>query len=278
MAPPPKPDVVSGTAHALARLRATLDEPGRSEGERLSRARRLMLRSDIAALAARLFAGRAAVVQSGPFAGMAFPPRVAEGCTLPKLLGCYEQELHRIIARTPRRGYARVVNIGCAEGYYAVGLARLLPEVRVVAFDPSAAARRLCDRLARLNGVRDRLAIGAAATVATLAQAIAGPTLVVCDCEGCEYAVLDPEAVPALARADLIVELHGTRADPGRARAFLARFRPTHRLQVIRQAPRDPATIPAIAALSQLEQFLASWEFRSEPTPWVVMQARRREG
>jgi precorrin-6B methylase 2 len=262
---------------ALDRLRAALDGPG-GDATRLRAAWRALLRGDIAALVARCLAHGGPTVRSGPFQGMRFPSQVAEGCYLPKLLGCYEQELHPVIARVPRRGYTRVVDIGCAEGYYAVGFARLLPSASVVAFDANANARRLCDRLARLNGVHDRLTIEGAASPARLAAAIQGPTLVMADCEGCEYEVLDPEAAPALARADLIVELHGTRDRPALARALLDRFRPTHRAQIIRQAPRDARAIPGFEAASQLEQFLATWEFRAEPTPWAILQAKRRVG
>jgi hypothetical protein len=33
-------------------------------------------------------------VMSGPFAGMDFVAQSAEGCHIPKLLGCYEEKLH----------------------------------------------------------------------------------------------------------------------------------------------------------------------------------------
>src|SRR5207302_4139553 len=71
-------------------------------------------------------------VQGGPFAGMEFVSRSAEGCLLPKLLGCYEAELHGFLARLPEIAYETVLNIGCAEGYYAVGIKRLLPSARVI--------------------------------------------------------------------------------------------------------------------------------------------------
>src|SRR3954469_9686968 len=68
------------------------------------------------------------VVEGGLFPGLRLPQQASEGCLIPKLLGIYEapliQHLHRLLARSPEV----VLNIGCAEGYYAVGLARLLPD------------------------------------------------------------------------------------------------------------------------------------------------------
>jgi hypothetical protein len=65
-------------------------------------------------------------VESGPFAGMKYLPGFCEGI-LPKLLGSYEQELWPALHSIASLPIQAVINIGCAEGYYAVGLARLLP-------------------------------------------------------------------------------------------------------------------------------------------------------
>ena len=76
-------------------------------------------------------------VQSGPFRGMAYalPGLGAEEIFhyggVPKLLGCYEAELHGIFDGVALNGYDTILNIGCAEGYYVAGLARILPQARV---------------------------------------------------------------------------------------------------------------------------------------------------
>src|SRR5215469_4183118 len=52
----------------------------------------------------------------------------------PKLLGTYEIEIVSFIRRITDLGIGRIVVVGAGEGYYAVGLARLL-NARVVAFE-----------------------------------------------------------------------------------------------------------------------------------------------
>jgi len=54
---------------------------------------------------------------------------------IPKLLGCYEAELHPVFAKWQAVPFRQVVNVGAAEGYYAVGCARLWPEAQVIAFE-----------------------------------------------------------------------------------------------------------------------------------------------
>src|SRR4051812_25893346 len=46
------------------------------------------------------------VVQAGPFAGMRFADHTTEGCYAPRLLGCYEHELHGEVERLVVRGFA----------------------------------------------------------------------------------------------------------------------------------------------------------------------------
>ena len=56
-------------------------------------------------------------------------------------------------------GHSTVLNIGCAEGYYAVGLARRMPQARVLAFDINRTAQDTCRALAAKNGVADRVQV-----------------------------------------------------------------------------------------------------------------------
>ena len=82
-----------------------------------------------------LIARQGNVVQAGPFAGLRFTGQTSEGCTAPRLLGCYEHELHPHIERLIGQTFDALLNIGCADGYYAVGLAMRMPGVPVFAHD-----------------------------------------------------------------------------------------------------------------------------------------------
>src|SRR6185295_16905138 len=138
-------------------------------------------------------------VMAGPFAGMDFVKSSAEGCHIPKLLGCYEEELHGFLALLPQSGYRTVLNIGCAEGYYAVGIKRLLPDTTLVACDIDEKARAACQSLAAKNGVE--IDLRGEFTVEDFA-AHSGRVLVWCDIEGAERQLLDPLAAPSLRKFD----------------------------------------------------------------------------
>jgi hypothetical protein len=213
-------------------------------------------------------------ILSGPFAGMSFVQQVSEGCCVPKLLGCYEEELHPYIEQAIARAYPQVLNIGVAEGYYAVGLARRMPLARVFAFDTDQNAQRTCQSVAQANGVAERVQIGGLFRGEDFERYAAERTLLVCDIEGAERELLDPRAYPALRGMDIIVELHDCLV-PGLSVAIPERFLESHDVTLVKHAGRAKPLPPLFEKLSQLDQLISVWEWRSGPTPWAIMLARR---
>src|SRR5258708_2393023 len=72
-------------------------------------------------------------VATGPFASMKLDYELFPVHASPKFLGTYEQELHSTIERVIQLAPNCVLNVGCAEGFYAVGMARRLKDARVFA-------------------------------------------------------------------------------------------------------------------------------------------------
>src|SRR5206468_9886250 len=91
---------------------------------------------------------QAPTILTGPFRGMLYLDEIVWGPIMPKWAGSYEMELQDIVARIGRDGYDQILNIGCAEGYYAVGLALQDRRCNVLAFDPDPYARTQVRRLA----------------------------------------------------------------------------------------------------------------------------------
>lgn len=216
------------------------------------------------------------VVLDGPLKGLDFLRQSAEGCHVPKLMGSYEQPLQQYIEEAIQACYPLILNIGCAEGYYAVGMARRMPDTRVLAFDVNQKAQTVCAELAAKNGVADRVEVGALFRIEDFADYQGQRVLVVCDIEGGERELLRPDAATGLSYMDLIVESHECLI-PGINQELINRFAPTHDIEIVqdngqRQLPNAPAWFNNLAHLDQL---LAVWEWRSGSTPWLVMKAKR---
>lgn len=130
---------------------------------------------------------------------------------IPKLLGCYELELQPVFRRLLKGAkWRRIVNVGGGEGYYAVGMAFLLPEVTVHVFESSGIGRQLICEMAKRNGVQDRVIVGGFCDIETLGTALGDgvETLLIMDVEGGEIDLLNPLALPSLLNCTIVAELH----------------------------------------------------------------------
>ena len=173
-------------------------------------------------------------VLHGPFAGMKYPSSQAAGSALiPKLLGSYEKELHPVLEHLLSKNYTEVIDVGCAEGYYAVGIARRLPNCKVTAYDLNPEARKLCRSMAELNGVADRVDIQTACSPETLqSYQTESRSLIICDCEAYEKQLFTPAVRDAILKHDILIETHDF-LDITISSYLMELFKNTHRLSVI---------------------------------------------
>src|SRR6478752_2830493 len=123
---------------AKQRVEAWSDNPSMDD---LYQLLRLVGRWRSLVLANTFVAQHGAKILGGPFAGMEYVSVATEGALVPRLLGSYESELHPHLQAFAEEGLDCVIDVGCAEGYYAVGLARMMPDVAVHAYDIDEKAR-----------------------------------------------------------------------------------------------------------------------------------------
>jgi hypothetical protein len=247
----------------------------------------------------RIVRRKGPTVQGGPFSGMIYGTAILKAQTcgwlcgsmiVPKLVGSYEAEVHPLLTRIIERGYSRVVDIGCAEGYYAVGLALRLSSATIHALDVSPVCRKWCKELARLNGVADRVVVDDC-DISRVRNLTAEPALVVCDCEGHEIDLLRPDDAPGLSSCDILVELHDpfTSGFPETISPWLQewrlidrrvtetirrRFEDTHEVELIPSAPRDPTAYPILRYLSRRDAELATAELHPADSQWAFFRSR----
>jgi predicted O-methyltransferase YrrM len=216
-------------------------------------------------------------VVAGPFAGLTYPDWGMTRVDLfsPKLLGCFELELHGEIDATIARGPRVVVNVGAAEGYYAVGMAMRLAEARVIAFETQQRHHASLNEIAALNRVDVRIDLRGECDPDALGDALEPGALVISDCDGYERDLLDPERVPALRASTLIVETHDLLV-PGVTATLRERFAPSHELREIHARQRFVQDFPQLSSeeIPLVTRQLAISEFREGPQSWLVMDPR----
>jgi hypothetical protein len=195
---------------------------------------------------------------------------------IPKWLGIYERELHDCIEDAIAFPFQTVVDIGAAEGYYAVGLAMRMRDARVIAYEMDPSARVLLRRMVELNGVESRVAVKELCTSRDLAATLntSGLTLVVCDAEGGEALLLDPIRVPGLEACHILVELHDDLIY-GVSQEIRDRFLMTHSITQIWQEERHRSEFPYRTTYTRIfpsSLDLGVSEFRSAKMVWNWMR------
>lgn len=259
------------TAGVTQTILETLSGP--PSAEKLHRALRSLAKWRAELVANTLVNRSGNAVLSGPFAGMDYVVRASEGSRAARHLGAYEASLAPVIEAIIAKAPEVIVDIGSAEGYYAVGLARRLPETRVLARDANPKAQALCAALAKANGVDGRVEIGGIFNHTDFALCNTAKTVVICDIEGAEDGLLDPVAAPGLLKADILVECHDS-ITTGISDRLAARFAASHKVTRI-DRKLDDSGLPAwMEELSDLDRLIALWEWRSGPTPWLWMETR----
>lgn len=211
-------------------------------------------------------------VQSGPFTGLRLTPSFLWGDANigAVVLGCYEQQLHGVIEELITADPDLVVNVGSAEGVYAIGLARRLPMAHIVAVDIEEDAEAAVRANAELNSVAERVRFALAWGSSELESALAAAQrpAVIFDCEGCELELLDPARVPSLRRAHLLVEVH-EHVHPGELETLRSRLAATHHVVEITETGRNPHDYEVLRPMDSIDKWLVVCEGRGPTQTWI---------
>jgi len=213
---------------------------------------------------------------NGPFKGMHYEGDSVCSASDPKFLGTYEVELVPALLNWKQIPFKTIIDIGAAEGYYAVGLSLLFPNAQIEAYETTEAGRAIIKYLSEKNKVSARINIHGHCDIADLHAVTSNlsPMLLIMDIEGGERVLLNPKEIPALQFAYIIVELHDC-FDPGVGDLIKDRLSASHHVEEIWSRerrysdfsePRNPFTRRFL--LPYLKQY--SSEFRPEKMRWLV--------
>jgi len=150
------------------------------------------------------------VVLNGPFKDMAYPNFISNGSSLyPKLLGSYELEIQDIVSDLIFKKFTKIIDIGSAEGYYAIGFALKSNESKIIAFDSNNEALENCKKMAKINKVLDKCEFKPFCSKSFLLNENLDNSLIISDCEGYEKELfLDKAIVYKLKNTTLLIETH----------------------------------------------------------------------
>jgi predicted O-methyltransferase YrrM len=214
------------------------------------------------------------LVQQGPFKGMLILPLSSwgPGDNVSKLLGVYEDELHNVMHDVIDSEPDHIINVGCAEGYYTVGFARVLPNSTGVAIDMDVSAVDVCNQNLKANNIGNAQVYhkeGDHIWLQSQCDNAKNPFLLM-DCEGAELDLLDLTDVPALSKSQILVECHDCFM-PGITQTLQERFKDTHIVTLIQQKYKDPYQFEFLRSLSDCDKWALVQEGRASAQTWLYM-------
>ena len=150
-------------------------------------------------------------VAFGLFKGMKLSNNVWWGRhdILAKYLGEYEPHIIKKLENLSKH-YKHFIDIGAADGYYAVGLLYSKLYSSVTCFEISSKGRDNIAENADLNNCLDKIVINGEANIETLKKEIEviKSCVLLCDIEGTEFDLFSKELLSTVSQCTVIIELH----------------------------------------------------------------------
>lgn len=215
------------------------------------------------------------VIQHGPFAGMSIDEAShwSSGDKATMVLGLYECEVLKVLTQLSS-SYGLFINLGAADGYYAIGsvFGGLFP--RAVAFEITQEGQSSIRLSAEKNKVSHLVQVlGKAEKNFTdnFSRDELHGAVVLCDIEGGEFDIFDSNSFRALKDCSLIVELHEWDQDAKqRVEQLIERSSSTHLHYFLRTGQRDLTLFPELQNLDDNTRWLLCSEGRPYHMRWVV--------
>lgn len=218
-------------------------------------------------------------VQHGIFKGMKLlkKSKWGDGDLGGKLLGIYEDELFPVIQQAIYNEPDLIINYGCAEGFYGIGLAMKLPNSKVIMFDIDQDLLDIAKENAKLNNV-DNVEFSSNCNNTDYLESLlseAKNPFIMMDCEGYEDLMLNLETVPTLARTSVLVEMHDF-MHQGLTDNLVYKFNDSHDLEGFTQGTKNYHIEP-ILELGDTDKMILLNENRPCTMNWVSMIPKTEE-
>ena len=133
---------------------------------------------------------------------------------LTRLLGTYEAELHDILYEFKNNKYEEIINVGAAEGYYAIGLSMIFPNTKIRAYEIDPVVFAYTDKMVKHNNKENQIELKNKDALKDFQNINLNQRfLIFVDCERCEFELFDKNISENFFSSDLIIEMHVNNSD-----------------------------------------------------------------
>jgi len=194
------------------------------------------------------------------------------------LLGMYEQEVLLALESADRK-FQVLVDVGAADGYYALGCLKAGWVSHAYCYEMSAAGREAIARNAARNGLTDHVTILAEATPGFFDDLVAdfgidpASTLLIMDVEGAEQSLLSGRGLESLHNSFSIIELHEECLPSDFVEDVIHRAESCGlSAELVMTQQRDPSEFPELRDWSDDDRWMLCSEGRSRLMRWLILK------
>ncbi len=204
----------------------------------------------------------------GPFKGLKIEPNTYWGRLDlgSQCLGLYEKEFLDFLAGIKNKEFSTFIDIGAADGYYAVGMLVSGKVRSVVCFEQSEDGRQTIKRNWESNGTPGHLKVLGEATFDSIEALTAEDlrnALVMIDIEGAEFELLNYDVLNKLSDCTLLIEIHNWIDDFNNKYAYLLRRLYKHfEISIIERVDRLTVNIAELRDFTDDNRLLLTSERR----------------
>lgn len=167
----------------------------------------------------------------GPFSGLTIPSELKSELTLAEVLGFYESCLFGVWESLAAKNIDQIMMVGGSHGYYSAGLSYLFQPKKTFVFESNIDSHDFIKKWVDYNDI-NMPELFETATTEIFSKWNTPVDLIISDCEGGEFDLLDPQKYPWQKACDLVIEVHPF-YKKNLLGTLINRFKKTHKVNII---------------------------------------------
>ena len=195
----------------------------------------------------------------------------------PMLFGFYELEVLSYLASIRDSSYKYFIDIGAADGYYAVGVLVAKLFEHSYCFETNINGQEVIKLTSVLNNVSNRISVFGHADkdfYTLLPEGILEKSVVLVDIEGGEFDLLDRNFFNIFSKSIVIVEMHPwlNLNKSANLQELIEVASSSHKHKVLNMSSRDLSGFPEVEKLNDNDRWLLCSEGRGQLMSWVFFE------
>ena len=219
-------------------------------------------------------------VAYGTFKGMKLSKNTywSKNDIITHILGVYEKHVLKKIIEFSKKGNYPFIDIGAADGYFAIGMAFSETFKKISAFEIDEEGRWSLNRNIQNNLCKDKVVVDIEANFETLKDIVDKnkSAVILIDIEGSEFDLLDDNLLQLLSNCYIVCELHPTLSANGfekqdmlinNAKAFFD-------VSIIQRESYCPNKFSELNEFTDEERLIAFGEGRENNMNWLILEPK----